>query len=249
MSFSTLTGDQLAAALLRPLPPETLVALMVAGRRAETLMRAVLLSVNGIRNPGIDHQHRQGSTATAPFSDFIATMGALIDAGALGMSVETSNDDIRTSYIYFDDGGDEQVAAQVRKLRSLLKLKPDADRYVLAFGTGVRPDRLAVVTRSMQQLMAQLAAGVDVPASDVQEGRVSPSSPSAPGGPGPLLSVASGTGAPPDAYAKVQYRGTAYWIEDRDLGSKRMFLLLMMLWSLAQTGNSQAQPVLTLPLR
>ena len=52
--------------------------------------------------------------------------------------------------------------------------------------------------------------------------------------------------APTDAYAAVRYRDTWYWVDDRDLASKRAFAFMMMFFSLAETGTSAPAPVLTI---
>jgi hypothetical protein len=58
-----------------------------------------------------------------------------------------------------------------------------------------------------------------------------------------------GNAAPEDAYAAVQYRGNWYWIDDRDSQSKSVFTFLMILFSLAETGQATAGPVVTVPSR
>ena len=47
----------------------------------------------------------------------------------------------------------------------------------------------------------------------------------------------------------LQYRGHWFWIDDRDLGSKRMFRFLLMFASMAESGASPQGPLLTIPAR
>ena len=47
--------------------------------------------------------------------------------------------------------------------------------------------------------------------------------------------------------ARYRYRGQAFWIDDRDLASKRMFTFLRMFSSIAETGVAPQAPVLTIP--
>ena len=44
-------------------------------------------------------------------------------------------------------------------------------------------------------------------------------------------------------------RNCWYWINDTDIESKRIFTILTILFSLAETGQSAAGPVLTVPSR
>ena len=65
----------------------------------------------------------------------------------------------------------------------------------------------------------------------------------------PLVRIHSGVEAPTDAYTAVPYKSHWYWIEDTDIASKRTFTFLMILFSLAETGQSTAAPVVTVPSR
>jgi len=38
-----------------------------------------------------------------------------------------------------------------------------------------------------------------------------------------------------------------FWIDDRDLNSKRMFAFVMLLFSLTETGGDQRAPIVTVP--
>jgi len=109
---------------------------------------------------------------------------------------------------------------------------------------------VAVLTRSMMEIMLQLGFGIDLPAAHAAGGRVLPDRRQ----PGdaqarPLVHVRSGAEAPADAYAAVPYKGYWYWIDDNDIASKRTFTFLMILFSLAETGQTTAAPVVTVPSR
>jgi hypothetical protein len=102
----------------------------------------------------------------------------------------------------------------------------------------------------MLEIMAEIGSGIDVPRKDIEEGRVSPP-PDFGGDPGtalpPPLQVHFGPEPPGDAYAAARYRGQWFWIDDRDVPSKRAFAFLSMLFSLAETGGSPNLPVITIP--
>lgn len=50
-----------------------------------------------------------------------------------------------------------------------------------------------------------------------------------------------------DAFLAVPYRDHWFWIDDLDMLSKHTFSFAMFLYSLAQTGRGQREPVLTVP--
>ncbi len=107
-----------------------------------------------------------------------------------------------------------------------------------------------MLTRSMIEILLEIAAGIEVPPEHVAQGRAAPSTriPGA-GQPGdrPLIRIFSSSSPPADAYAAVRYRSTYYWIADGDLASKRAFTFLMIFFSLAETGVTPQTPVLTVP--
>ena len=45
----------------------------------------------------------------------------------------------------------------------------------------------------------------------------------------------------------MPYRGHWFWIDDRDMGSKRLFSFLMFIFTLVETGGKEGAPVLTIP--
>jgi hypothetical protein len=68
----------------------------------------------------------------------------------------------------------------------------------------------------------------------------------------PLARRRSGVQEPSDTYAVVRYKGRWHWIDDTDgtdVVSKTTFKFRMILFSLAETGQATATPVVTVPSR
>ena len=59
------------------------------------------------------------------------------------------------------------------------------------------------------------------------------------------IRILSGPSKPSDSYSSIEYRGYWYWIEDTDFRSKRVFTFLLIMLSLAETGDSASAPLLT----
>jgi hypothetical protein len=62
-----------------------------------------------------------------------------------------------------------------------------------------------------------------------------------------LIRIRSSKSKPADAYATVFYRDHWFWIDDRDLKSKRSFAFVMILFSLVETGEKENLPLITIP--
>ncbi len=68
---------------------------------------------------------------------------------------------------------DEATEAEAKEVRTLLGLNPEAKEFSVFLAHIQKDDKeIAMVTRSMLEILAEASAGVEVPATDVQEGRV-----------------------------------------------------------------------------
>jgi hypothetical protein len=63
----------------------------------------------------------------------------------------------------------------------------------------------------------------------------------------PLMRIQSSSGKPGDAFVSVPYRNSYFWIDDRDLFSKKIFSFLMFVFTLVETGEKGPAPVITIP--
>ena len=90
--------------------------------------------------------------------------------------------------------------------------------------------------------MAMMAAHVNVPAKDMAEGRATPGL-----GKAATLGIHYALQEPSQAFTAVPYRHHWFWIDDRDLKTKRAFGLLMMLHTLTDTGEGPPLPLITIP--
>jgi hypothetical protein len=111
-------------------------------------------------------------------------------------------------------------------------------------------DEIAMLTRSMLEVLTDIASTIEVPAAHVEEGRTYKTpvfDSDGPGGYKPLMQIRSGPGKPDDAYTAVNYRGTWFWVEDRDYRTKAFHSLLLILMSLTETGPAKGAPIVTIP--
>src|SRR5271169_2925493 len=145
---------------------------------------------------------------------------------------------------------DQAKAATAREVRQLLHLSPDAEEFKLSIGAVAASDKeIAMLTRSMMEIIAEASA--EIPDSDITEGRATRmGTAGAPSDLGPAFSlrVRSSATKPAanEASAAVQYRNHWFWVDDRDLNAKRGLGFLMVLLTLAESGQPGSPPVLTI---
>lgn len=243
ITYSPLLGARFSKALLTPTPPRTIFSMIQVGWRADLLIRISVKSLNGIYNQGSRGADRQDYDPR--FLSLVEAMRRIQLSDAVGMRIKTTEDGA-TPLIFFRRNLSEEVMKDILFVRETLGLDPDANELSLRFDAVPAHDReLAILTRSMLEVLIAISLGVDVPPEDVQENRAVP----APTDPGfePLIRIHSGKEMPKDAFTSVPYRDRWFWVEDTDLDSKRLFTFLIVLFTLTETGESGPQPVITIP--
>jgi hypothetical protein len=244
VTYQPLTGDSFTKSLLRPIPPVALFQMLQTGWSAEMLLRISVRTINGLKNAS------RGGAADPRFDQLIAAVSRLQEAGGLNIRIEQAKDG-EAAVFALPIPPTGTTSADRAEVQRLLGLEAGATDYSLVFGLTPRsPTEIAVLTRSMIEIMVEYGVGIDVPDAERTEGRVTGGALAAGGAPPfQLVHVLSGPSAPADAYAAVPYRGRWYWVADQDLTSKMRFTLLMILTSLAGTGVAPVTPVITVPSR
>lgn len=103
---------------------------------------------------------------------------------------------------------------------------------------------------SLFKILQVLGFHVDVPAQHIADGRVRASVPNLDSADSMFgFVIHSSAEETEDAYVSAIYRDRYYYIDDRDMNSKRLFSLIMLLYALAEGGVQQALPTLTIPTR
>jgi hypothetical protein len=249
ITYTPLTGNKFLKALMTPLPPESVFFTIQSGWPADGVLLATAASINGLKN-----QETSIGGVTAPDPRFLRALELLRNlqrSGAVSMRVKQDAQKKQTSILTFRATDvPEATLAESRELRELLQLDSDATEFALVYGgTAANNKELAVLTRSLMHILTSMASQVEVPATDVAEGRATPgieSVPKSEQGPS-LVRIHSSSGKPGDAFVTVQYRNTWFWIDDRDLKSKRAFAFMLMLFTLSDTGEKDPMPLITIP--
>ena len=245
VSYAPLMGERFTKSLLQPFPPVAVFQLIQSGWPVELVFGSTVSSLNGLRNSHI------GIGADSAYVEVVKLFSHIQREGGLGFRVEARRDSSNVIVVMPDRPQDSAHIAQRHRIRELLHLKDENGEFKIAYGL-IPKDKheVAIISRSMLELMIQLGFGIDLPPSDVAEGRVLKGL-GKPGvrQPNALLFIRSGPNKPDDAFVSVQYKKNHFWIEDTDLPSKRMFTFMMILFSLAETGQTFTGPIVTVPSR
>jgi hypothetical protein len=246
--YAPLTGTDFIKRLMTPIPPSALLFVLQSGYAADLVMPIALDSINGINNESKRGMMRLGDPR---FLRLVQLIRDLQLAGAIQMRIERGKDDSETSLIVFGPGKDPEIAAKSLEIRSILGLKPDLQEFKVHYGGySGKNDEIPMITRSMMEIMLEIAALVRVPASDVAEGKAAPGLVNDQAGESQApvaLRIVSGEAPPPEAYVAVPYKSRWFWIADTDIRSKYTFGFVMLLFSISETGTRGAAPVVTVP--
>lgn len=247
ITYSPLTGADFMRALITPIPPAVIFSLMDAGWPAERILSLCVQTINGRQN---DKYSVHGLQPGDPeFMLLVKLIGEVQAAGALQMRIDRGAENKDVTVLFFRPVEVlPEIEAKGREVRTLLGLEGGRRQFHLVYGpTASGPEEIAVLSRSMMHILVTLAGGVDIPPDDVAAGRASPGAQSPAGATGhSLFAVHSGAERSPDAFAAVRYRDRWFWIDDRDLASKRTLAFILALFAVAETGPRGALPVVTI---
>ena len=249
ITYVPLTGAKFIRALMTPLPVDSLLDTVQSGWPAGAVFFAAVAVMNGLKN-----QDTTISGVSPPDPNFMRALrllGKIQDSGAVAVRIEQDAQKQQSTILTFRSKDiTEETLADIKELRGLLRLDPEASSIKVAIGATATNDReLALQTRSIFHIMKTMAAQSDVPPEDIAQGRTPPGYESL----GPeaeqtrLLHIYCSKSKPTDAYASVNYRNHWFWIDDRDLKSKRAFAFMMMLFTIGAPSERENPPVLTIP--
>jgi hypothetical protein len=246
ITYAPITGQQFNRSFMTPITPKSVLFLMQSGWPADLVFPLTVDSMNGLRaQVAAGSRQRRGDDE---FYRSIELLRVIQRSGAVGMRIQQAAGQETTLMMFHRDRISPEVKAALDELSVLLDIDPTTPQLRVTYSQ-VPENRgeLAMLTRSMLQIMVDMATLVDVPEAHVTEGRTPPSLPeSGDAFPRPLR-VHSSRERPADAFTAVRYRDHWYFIDDRDFRSKRTFTFLMVLFSLTETGGREGLPLVTIP--
>ncbi len=174
ITYNLLSGDKFARSLMKPIAPASIMSLIEAGWPAELVLRLTVHSVNGIQNRSAGALRGHG--ANPRFYEVIEALGRIQRSGAVGIRVQSKKEGDGAALMVFARKTSESVEADRKLIRETLGLDPKAAEFLLTFGVVPQNDReIAILSRSMLDILAELSGDIEVPEIYVAEKRTFPS--------------------------------------------------------------------------
>ena len=245
ITYAPLTGERFARNLMTPVAPATVMSLVEGGYPIDYVFRLLVHSANGIRNQfGGSARMRK---ADPEFYTLIEKLRQNQSSGTVSLRVKKIEGQNALIFVFRRQAG-EEVQANTGEIRRLLGLPPDGGEFRVVYGSvPTAPDEIALLTRSIIEVLSDISATIEVPAEHVAEKRVPPTMEAdGEGIRGTLIRIRYTKEPPRDAFASVPYRDGWFWIDDRDYPSKKLFSFLMFVMTLTETGGKEGAPIVTI---
>ena len=245
ITYTPLTGEKFARNLMTPIAPATVMSLVEGGYPIDMVMRILVHSINGIQNQfgGSARMHR----ADPEFFPLLEKLRHNQNSGTVSLRVKKTENQ-GALVMVFRKRADEEVEAAAKEVRRILGLKEDGGEFRVVYGSSPSSnEEIALLTRSIIEILSDISSTIEVPAEHVAEKRVAPTMEAEGEGiKGPLIRIHYSKDPLEDAFAAVPYRHGWFWIDDRDYQSKKLFSFLMFVMTLTETGGKEGAPVVTI---
>jgi len=171
ITYSPMSGERFTKSLIRPVHPEELLSLVQSGWPVDKSLAVGVRSINGLHaGSRIEVVKQRGDP---DFYRLISLLRELQASDNFGLRVGSTKEGGATLMTFRAKGVSEADEKRFKEVRELLHLSLDARDFKLVEAAAQQDDKeIAMLTRSMFQILAESAAGVEVPASDVEQGRV-----------------------------------------------------------------------------
>jgi len=249
ITFVPLTGSQFIRTMITPIPPIRLFELIESGFPIDALLNVCVQSINALSNARGGARARP---ADPEFARLLKSLRKIQDSGAVGLRVEPEQDKKGGGLVmsFPIKPVPPEIQAERDNVKRILGLNPKVTEFRVVYGTvQERDDVLAIQTRSNMQILRELSSYIEIPEENQKKHLVFPQAMVPPEGqeaPPPLIRILSNTAKPADAFTLVHYNDLWFWIETRDLRSKATFSFLLILLTLAETGEKAPSPLLTI---
>jgi len=248
ITYAPLAGERFARSLMMPIPPSAILNVIQAGFSVDLVLRLTVQSVNGVDNRLVRQQYVR--PANPEFYVLLRDLRRIQASGDIGVRLERVDKE-ETLNLAFRPNLAAAVESAGLNVAKILGLDTAVREFRVVYGAVAANDKeIALLTRSIREVLVDLSSVISVPEVHVAERRVGPTPGTEMGPEGPvppLVRIASSADRPGDAFVAVPYRGYWFSIDDRDMASKNLFSFIMFLFTFVETGTKEAAPILTIP--
>lgn len=251
ITYAPMVGKKFAKTMMTPIPPPAIFFLIQSGWPVDFILRSCVKSVNTFQNRSGTRMLRH--EADLNFYRLVSLLRDIQKSGAVSVRIEVDkNKRESTVFTFRRENIDPEIESKISSLKRLLNLEPGRREFRVVYSSAPRDkNEIAVLTRALLEIIIELSSYIDIPQAHISEGR---SFPTLMGHMdlnaefGPLIEIHSQTDPPKaqDSFVSVEHRGYYFWIDDRDMRSKRMFSFIMLLFTLVEPKEALA-PMVTIP--
>jgi len=242
ISYSPLHGENFVQGVLTAISFKTIVLLFHSGWSVERIFKICLQRIDKIKNaPSASGPTPKIAPKTAKFFKAAKLLRELQKKGGLDLLYRVSDKEPQLVIHISEKFKNSQLANQFSRL---INAPLGKNSYVFGAPSVKNKQSIDIVTRSLLGVMFYLSQAVDVPGSDIEEGRVTVTKTDKGevfdwiGITGELLRINSSPNPPKDASLLIFYRRHWFYVNDSDLISKSTFSLLAQLYALqAESEN------------
>jgi len=174
ITYAPMIGEKFAKTLMTPIPPPAIFFLIQAGWPVDFVFRSCVQSVNTIQNRSGSQMVRH--EADTEFYRLISLVRDIQKSGAVGMRIEAGKDEMEATVFTFRQHNiDPGIESKISTVKRLLGLDPGRPEFRIIYGSAPRDNsEMAVLSRSILEIIVELASYIDVPEAHVSEGRSYP---------------------------------------------------------------------------
>jgi hypothetical protein len=169
ITYTPLSGDKFARSIMSPVPVTAVLLLAQGGYPLDVVLRCCVISINGLDNSFGGYAAHAGDPK---FHELLTLVRQHQVAGRIEMRPRGESEEKDIVWM-MRPPTDEAMAARQARFATLLGINPDKKEYRLIAGAfAIKDDEIAIHTRSMLQVLIDLASYIEVPPGDAAEERV-----------------------------------------------------------------------------
>jgi len=261
ITYIPIEGREFSERMLSAIPSQTMFAASQQGWSVDVFMRIGISRIGAMENmsfeaipaPGVidlPEQFHREVDKLKEFQRVIQLLIVLADREAFEVRI-VEKEGAKTAFLLFAKSVPIGTQPLVTEFKAVLGLSPHRNIFrITDHVTDIKEDEIVIQTRSLSAMMTFLAKGVQVPPEHLADGWAIdyqiPASDMGGNNLIPFRMISSKT-QPKNSFAAVRYLDHWFYIDNKDIESKRALGLVIALFRVLAPSGGGAAPILTLP--